>query len=95
MLEKPLSDIFYNSDYKDENQIEIKEIKEKDENEIQKDEIIIDNKQNELNIIKDFAIDMVSESQKFIRNNTDVSSVSLREIMRGTPARVPCSLALS
>ena len=78
MIEKPFNEIFNLDDDKENKVIEKNEIKdEKQENEIK-----IDNKEDELKKIKNLAIDMVFEAQKFIRNNTDVSSVSLREIRK-------------
>jgi len=96
MIEKPFNEIFNKNDDDKEKKTEKNEIKnidnnekaekeekeEKEKKEIEKNEIIIDNKEDELNIIKKLAIDMVSEPQKFIRNNTGKSSVSLREIRK-------------
>jgi hypothetical protein len=96
MIEKPFNEIFNKNDDGNENKQEKNKIKIKDKNKekdgkeeknkeekkIEKNEIVIDNGKNELNKIKQLAIDMVYEAQKFIRNNTGKSSVSLREIRK-------------
>ena len=67
MIEKPFTDIFNQN---------IDEKEKKDEKKS------INNNNNELKRIKDFAINMLIAAQNFIRDKTDVSAVSLREIRK-------------
>ena len=55
---------------------------EEKKNEIKKEEINDNNKEEQFEKLKNIAIQMVSKAQNFIRDTTDASSVSLREIRK-------------
>ena len=88
MIDKPFNEIFYKNDINDENvgnKDELEEEKNEKKDKKEEENIIInekDNKEIQLEIIKKFAINMISSAQNFIRNNTGISSVSLREIRK-------------
>ena len=76
-----------NIEKEDEEEEEEEEDEDEDEdeekkNEIKKEEINDNNKEEQFEKLKNIAIQMVSKAQNFIRDTTDASSVSLREIRK-------------